>query len=83
MIIRKRRNTQRRKVTFEIKDFKGGSNKLLDEARIAPNESTIATNLIQVQDGLWRIRWGSDYYGETLGDTFDGGAEKVKKKHHT
>lgn len=78
MIIRKRRNTQRRKVTFEIKDFKGGSNKLLDEARIAPNESTIATNLIQVQDGLWRIRWGSDYYGETLGDTCDGVAEYVK-----
>lgn len=66
------------KVAIEIKDFKGGSNKLLDEARLAPNESKTAQNLIQVQDGLWKPRWGTAYYGEDIGDDLDGAKEYVK-----
>lgn len=66
------------KVSFEIKDFKGGSNLLLAEARLAPNESKTALNLIQVEDGLWKPRWGSAYYGNDLGDTCDGAKEYVK-----
>lgn len=64
-------------VTYEIKDFKGASNKLLDEARVAKNEAVEALNLIQVQDGLWKPRWGTGYYGQDLGATVDGAAEYV------
>lgn len=65
-------------VAIEIKDFKGGSNKLLDEARLAPNESKTAQNLIQVQDGLWKPRWGTAYYGVDLGADCDGASEYIK-----
>lgn len=68
----------KRKVAIEIKNFKGGSNKLLDEARLDLNESKTALNLIQVQDGLWKPRWGTEYYGEDLGDEIDGAKEYVK-----
>jgi len=69
---------KRKNVAIEIKDFKGGSNLLLAEARLALNESKKALNLIQVEDGLWKPRWGSAYYGATLGDTCDGAKEYVK-----
>jgi hypothetical protein len=36
----------KRNVSMEIKDFKGGSNLLLDEARLAPNEAKSILNLI-------------------------------------
>lgn len=68
----------RRKVSMEIKDFKGGSNLLLDEARLAPNEARSILNLIQCQDGLWKTRWGTAYYGADIGDTIDGATEYVK-----
>lgn len=68
-----------RRVTREIKDFKGGVNKLLEEARIALNEAKEATNLMQVQDGLWKPRWGTAYYGADVGAVIDGAAEFVKE----
>jgi hypothetical protein len=68
---------KKQKVTYEIKDFRGASNKLLEEARIAPNEAVTAKNLIQVQDGLWKTRWGTGYYGADIGDTIDGATEFV------
>jgi hypothetical protein len=70
--------TKSRELNLEIKDFRGGSNTLLDEARIAPNEATTATNLIQVQDGLWKPRWGTQYYGATHDANIDGAYEYVK-----
>jgi len=63
---------------IEIKDFKGGSNLLVAEARLKLNESKKALNLIQVEDGLWKPRWGSAYYGEDLGAACDGAKEYVK-----
>ena len=75
---RSRKNTSKRKVQFEIKDFKGGSNTLLDEARLKLNESKQARNLIQVEDGLWKTRWGTKYYTEALPFVCDGAAEYVK-----
>lgn len=66
------------KVAIEIKDFRGGSNLLLAEARLAPNESKTALNLIQVEDGLWKPRWGTAYYGADLGSSCDGSKEYVK-----
>lgn len=71
------------KVTAEIKTFKGGSNLLLDEARIAQDEAVTATNLIQVQDGLWQQRWGTAYYGLDLGANCDGAIEFVKSDQTT
>jgi len=75
----KRRTSRgnKRKVTLEIKDFKGGSNLLLDEARLKLNESKQATNLIQVEDGLWKTRWGTAYYTAELPFTCDGAKEYV------
>lgn len=75
--------TRRKKVTMEIKNFAGGSNHLLDEARLKPNESKTANNLIQVQDGLWKPRWGTAFYGEALPFTCDGAAEYVKSDGST
>lgn len=71
-------NRRRKKISFEIKDFKGGSNRLLDEARLAPNEAKNAKNLIQVQDGLWKPRWGTEYYTANLPFSCDGASEYVK-----
>jgi len=65
-------------IDIPINNFRGGSNTLLDEAQIAPNEAKRAYNLIQVQDGRWRPRWGTAYYGEDHGTTIDGAKEYVK-----
>lgn len=78
MLVRRSTTSQKRKIAMEIKDFKGGSNLLLDEARIAPNESRQVTNLMQVQDGLWQPRWGTAYYGEALAAACSGAKEYVK-----
>jgi len=66
------------KVVREIDNFKGGVNRLLEEARIGINEAREATNLMQVQDGLWKTRWGTEYYGASHAATIDGAAEYVK-----
>lgn len=66
------------KFEIELKDFKGGVNRLLEESRISFNEAKEATNLIQVQDGLWKPRWGTAYYGADLGASIDGATEFVK-----
>lgn len=68
------RNTTTEK---EIKDFSGGVNRALEEARIDFTEAKEATNLMQVEDGLWKVRWGSDYYGGTHEANIDGAAEYV------
>lgn len=60
---------------WEIKDFKGGVNRVLEEARIGLNEAKEATNLMQVQDGIWKTRWGTDYYGAAHAASIDGAAE--------
>jgi len=67
-----------RRIQQEIKNFSGGVNRLLEEARIGFNEAKEATNLIQVQDGLWKPRWGSAYYGSALPANCDGSKEFVK-----
>lgn len=67
-----------RRIQQEIKNFSGGVNRLLEEARIGFNEAKEATNLIQVQDGLWKPRWGSAYYGAELPANCDGAKEFVK-----
>lgn len=78
MIKRTQRKVTKNKLALNIDNFRGGSNLLLEEARLQPNEAKQATNLIQVQDGLWKPRWGTAYYGADFGDTIDGAAEYVK-----
>ncbi len=62
----------------EIDSFVGGTNKLVNEARIQLNEALTSKNLIQKGDGQWGVRWGTSYYGADIGDTIDGAAEYVK-----
>lgn len=62
----------------EIDSFKGGTNKLVNEARIQLDEALTSKNLIQTGDGQWKPRWGTAYYGADIGDTIDGSAEYVK-----
>jgi hypothetical protein len=79
MIPRRNKTGKRsRETAINIKNFKGGSNLLLDEARLGVNEAKQILNLIQVQDGLWKPRWGRAYYGEDIGATIDGASEYVK-----
>ena len=35
-------NKRQKKLTIELKNFKGGTNKLLEEARVALNEATVS-----------------------------------------
>lgn len=57
--------------------FDGGSNLLVDDARISINQAVTATNLWQTQNGVWSTRPGRDYYGVDVSDDIDGAAEYV------
>ena len=71
------------KLSLKIDSSKGGTNRLLDEARISSNEVINALNLIQVQDGLYKPRWGTAYYGADYGATPDGSTEFLKSDQTT
>lgn len=75
--------SSQRRVQREVKNFSGGVNRLLEEARIGFNEAKEATNLIQVQDGLWKPRWGTQYYGLELPANCDGASEYVTSASET
>lgn len=66
---------QVRRFETELKDFSGGSNLLVDDARVQINQAIQATNLMQKQDGVWSSRWGTGYYGQELPDNCSGAAE--------
>lgn len=63
---------------INIDDFSGGSNNLIDEARLPSKFAFESKNLIQVQDGRWKTRWGTQYYGADIGYNPDGASEYVK-----
>lgn len=63
---------------ISIDDFSGGSNNLVDEARMSSKFSVESNNMIQVQNGLWKTRWGTQAYGADLGFSPDGAQEYVK-----
>jgi len=75
--------SRRGMVEKEIKKFNGGVNRVLEEARIGETEATEATNLMQVEDGIWKVRWGSAYYGATHDANIDGAAEYVNEDGST
>ena len=63
---------------ISIEEFNGGSNKLVDDARMGKKFAVESVNQMQVQDGLWKTKWGSAYYGAAYPATPDGAAEFVK-----
>ena len=67
-----------KKYVLTVDEFKGGSNYLLDEARMDKKFAVNATNMVQDQDGVWTTRWGSMTYGADYGASPDGGSEYVK-----
>lgn len=76
------RNTSKR-VLIDISDFSGGSNNLVDEARMPPKFAVQSNNMIQVQNGLWKTRWGTKSYGTDLAANADGASEYVKSNGTT
>lgn len=70
--------TKIKDLLLTIDDTSGGSNSLVDEARMDRKFAVDATNLMQVQDGLWKTRWGTSYYGQDLAANPDGASEYVK-----
>jgi len=67
-----------KKYLLNIDKFNGGSNSLLDEARMGKQFAVDATNLIQDQDGVWKTRWGTKFYGPEYALNPDGASEYVK-----
>lgn len=83
MIILRGSRKKTGKLSLKIDSSRGGTNRLLDEARISSNEVVNALNLIQVQDGLYKPRWGTAYYGADYGATPDGSTEFLKSDQTT
>ena len=67
-----------KKFLLTVDEFKGGSNSLLDEARMEKKFAVDATNMMQDQDGVWKTRWGTKAYGPVYGANPDGAHEFVK-----
>lgn len=72
------RQASKKSVNVTIDKFGGGTNTLIDEARQDTKFAVQSTNMIQVQDGLWKTRWGSGYFGAEYPATPDGASEFVK-----
>jgi hypothetical protein len=78
MITLPQNRTSNKKIHVEQVTYKGGTNKLLNEAKIGLDEALTSKNLLLVGDGQWKPRWGTAYYGADVGSTIDGAAEYVK-----
>jgi hypothetical protein len=65
-------------VNITINDFAGGSNNLIDEARMPSKFAVQSNNLMQVQNGLWKTRWGTQNYGVDYGYNPNGASEFIK-----
>ena len=74
-----RTSTRQRQVRLLIDSGKGGSNTLIDDARLRSDQAKESLNYIQVQDGLWKTRWGTGYYGSAITgeSSLDGGTEYI------
>lgn len=72
------RQSSKRSVNITIDKFIGGSNSLIDEARQDTKFAVQSVNMIQVQDGLWKTKWGSGYFGAEYPAVPDGASEFVK-----
>ena len=72
-----------KELKINVDDFSGGSNKLVDEARMPTKFAVENVNMIQVQDAIWKTRWGTKVYGADHGTTIDGAQEYVKSDAST
>ncbi|OFW53970.1 MAG: hypothetical protein A2163_07820 [Actinobacteria bacterium RBG_13_35_12] len=72
-----------KELLLTIDDFSGGTNTLIDQSRLPPKFANQSNNLMQVSNGLWKTRWGSQYFGTDLGTSCDGAAEYVKSNGTT
>lgn len=72
-----------REVVNKIDNFNKGAINLVDESRLPAEAASEATNLMQVQDGVWQTRWGTTGYGATHASTIDGAFEYVKSDGST
>lgn len=75
-----RRRANRQPFNPVFREFKDGVMTLVEEARISDKAAKEATNLYQVQDGVYATRPGTAYFGQTMpsGVTPDGVSEFVK-----
>lgn len=55
-----------------IDKFNGGVKTLLDQSRLDATSVYQAQNMMLDQDGVWRVRYGSQSYGQTLTGPIDG-----------
>lgn len=67
-----------KKLLLTVDSFKGGSNSLMDEARMPKFFAVESNNMMQVADAVWKTRWGTAVYGATHASTIDGAQEFVK-----
>jgi len=72
------KKTRSKELIIDIRDFSGASNSLIDEARMPTKFAVESKNMIQVQDAIWKTRWGTTYYGADFGANPDGACEFVK-----
>lgn len=55
-----------------LNSYKAGAVTLLEENRTPPPAAVTATNLMQIQDGIWAHKWGSEYYSVAAPANVDG-----------
>jgi hypothetical protein len=67
-----------REVLIDLKDYSGGYNSLIDEARMPNKYAVESNNLMMAQDAIWETRWGTVHYGVDFGANPDGASEFVK-----
>jgi hypothetical protein len=72
-------NSKARELLMTVDDYSGGTNSLIDQVRMPSKFAVESVNMIQVQDGLWKTRWGTKYYGADYGVNPDGACEYVKE----
>jgi len=58
--------------TLTINQFKGGTVTLLDESRLPQQSVSLSQNVMLDQDGVWKVRYGTQNYGKTLVGPIDG-----------
>jgi len=58
--------------TLTINQFKGGTVTLLDESRLTQQSVSLSQNVMLDQDGVWKVRYGTQNYGKTLVGPIDG-----------
>src|SRR3990172_2767700 len=75
-----RRVKKRKQFNEVFTDYKEGVVTLIEEARISKKAEKKATNLYQVQDGIYATRPGTAYYGNVTPNAanIDGACEYVK-----